>query len=55
MWCVIIFQSTLVYLSYNTNFFNQKSARFEIFRAQNVTANFQAQSFEISEESISAI
>ena len=45
MWRVI--QSNLVYLSYNSIFFNQNSTRLEVFKPKNVTVNFQAQSFEI--------
>ena len=55
MWCVIIFQFTSVYLSYNSIFFNQKSTMFEVFKPKNVTVKFHAQSLEISEESIAAI
>ena len=55
MWYVIIFQSTLVYLSYNPIVFNQNCIRFEVFTPKNVIVNFQAQSFETSEESIAAI
>ena len=42
-------------VSYNSIFFNQKSTRFEVFKPKNVTENFQAQTFDISEESIAAI
>ena len=52
MCCVIIFQSTLIYLSYNVIFFNQKSTRHKVFIPKNVSVNFQLQSFDISEESI---
>ena len=55
MWHVIIFQSTLVYLSCNSIFFNQKSAKFEAFKPKNAAVNFRAQSFEISDKSIAAI
>ena len=54
MCCVSIFQSTLVYSSCTLIFFNRKSTKFEFFKPKNITVNFQAQSFEISEESIAA-
>ena len=53
--CVIIFQSTLGYLSSNSIVFNQKSTRFEVLKPKTLTINFPVQSFEISDESIAAI
>ena len=54
MWWAIIFQSTLVYSRCNLILFNQKSTGFVVFKPKYVTINFQAQSFEVNEESIAA-
>ena len=52
---VTIFQSTIFHLSYNSIFCNPKSIRFKVDKQKNVTPNFQEQSFEISDESMTAI